>query len=106
MVVDPPRDQVLDRGAAAAIRNVRDLEPGRGIEERAGKVRRRTRAGRAVLHLVGIGLSVGDELREIIGGQRCARDQNHRLVYEQRDWGEIGGGVVTWIFVERLVLRR
>jgi hypothetical protein len=43
MVIDPPRDNVLDRGAAAAIRNVRDLEPGRGIQERAGKVRRRSR---------------------------------------------------------------
>ena len=32
MVVDPARDQVLDRGAASTIRNVRDLEPGRCIE--------------------------------------------------------------------------
>ena len=35
MVVDPTRDQVLDRCAAAAIRDVRDFETCLGIEERA-----------------------------------------------------------------------
>src|SRR6516162_2985535 len=78
-VVDLSRDQIRRHRSAAAIGNMRDVEL------------RRVRLG------------IGDELLQGIGRKILAREQHHRLLDEQRDWGEVGRRVVRQLLVERLV---
>jgi hypothetical protein len=51
LVINPARDQILHRRAAAAIGNVRDIDPDRRIEQRAGEMYRGACSARSVLHL-------------------------------------------------------
>src|SRR5262249_26838807 len=99
-----PRDQTRGPRPAATIGNVGDVEPGRAIEQRATEVSRGAPPGRAVLQLRRVRLGIGDELLQAVGGKILAREQHHRLLDEQRDRGEIGGGIVRQLFVKRLVV--
>jgi len=81
-----------------------DLDPGRGIEQRATEMGGRTHAGRAVLQLRGVRLRIGDELLQVVGWKILAREQHHRLLGEQRDRREIGRRAVRELLVKRLVV--
>src|SRR6516225_3901150 len=60
LIVDPARNQLLHRGAAAAVGNVRDVNPDRRIEPRTGEMDRGAHSGRAVLHLRLVRFRMGD----------------------------------------------
>jgi hypothetical protein len=47
---------------------------------------------------------VADELRQVIGGKLIVRDQQERLLDDERDWCEIGCGAVRWILGEQAAI--
>jgi hypothetical protein len=62
-------------------------------------------APRAELHLGLVRLGVSDELGQIVGRQILSRDEHEAHIGDQRDRGEVGGGVVERLARERLVER-
>jgi hypothetical protein len=64
----------LHRRAAATIGNVRDIDPDRCVEQRAGEMDRAAYTGRAVLHLGLVRFGIRDELLQIVSWQILARD--------------------------------
>ena len=58
----------------------------------------------AELHLVLIGLHVGDQLLQVVRRQAVAPDQHERQVDGEHDRDEIGGGIVGRLFEQGLVL--
>ena len=83
--VCPPM-QVGHRRRRALVRDVGDVEPGLGLEQRREQMRRRAEA-RAVVELARIGLGVGDELRDRL--RRHVRADHHD-VRQQRRGGDRG----------------
>src|SRR5262249_23144422 len=67
--LDVAAEQIVDSGAAAAIRHVDDVDPGFLARELAGEVVRGGGAGRAVVELAGIGSGIGDHVRDGLGGK-------------------------------------
>jgi hypothetical protein len=61
--------------------------------------------GRAVLHVLLIGFAIGDELLQILDRQILARDQQDRLLTDQRDGREVGHRIVERMLVVRLAMR-
>src|SRR5262245_28961943 len=49
-------------------------------------------------------LYVVDELRKIVGRKVLACSQHHGLFGEQGNWSEISGGVISQLFVDRLIV--
>ena len=99
-----PGDHVGHGRAAAAVRDMGDVEAGCDIEQSASEMGRGAHAGRAVLHLGSVRLPIGDELLQAVGGEILACDQHHRLLDEQSDRREIGDGIVRQLLVERGVI--
>jgi hypothetical protein len=61
LVVQAACNQVLHRLAAAAIRDMRGIDPGRRVEQHAGKVIGTAHSGRAVLQFLLVCFRVCDE---------------------------------------------
>ena len=68
--LDLAADQVGGRGRAAPIGDVDQVHPGHHLEELAGNVLRGAGAGRPVVDLARVGLGIGDEFGDRLGGDR------------------------------------
>src|SRR5262249_30558791 len=101
-VVDLSRDQICRHRSAAAIGNMRDVEPGRAIEQCATEMGRGAPPGRAVLQLRRVRLGIGDELLQGIGGEKHSRGEYPPPLDEQRGRGGNGGGGVMARFFKGL----
>jgi len=84
---------------------VGDIDADRQVHQHAGEVTGGTRPARAELHLRLVRARVGDELRQIAGGQILAREQQQRRLGDKHDRCEIGRRIVERRLVERLVCR-
>jgi hypothetical protein len=78
---------------------VGDVDPDREIDQQAGEVARRTRAARAELHLGLVRARVSDELRQVVGREILAREQQQRRLGDQRHRRKIVRRVVERGFV-------
>jgi hypothetical protein len=70
-----------------------------------GTVRGGAGAGRAEVQLALVGLGVGDEFLEIVGGQLLVGHEHQRHLGDQDDGIEVRGRIVLRLGIERLVLR-
>ena len=82
-------DRVGDRRRAAAIRHVQHLDAGHALEQRGAQMIGRAGPGRRIGDLAGIGLGVGDELRDRVRRHRRVHHHGVGHVGEQRDRREI-----------------
>ena len=73
---------IAKRRCAAVIGHVPGLDADRGVEQRAHEVGGRSRAGRTILHLRFVRLSVGDEFLQAVGRQILARNEREGLLRE------------------------
>jgi hypothetical protein len=69
-------------------------------EQHAGELHRGAGAGRTVFHRRLVGLGVGHEPLETVGGKIRTRQQRDRLLGDQRDRREVGRGIVERALVE------
>ena len=68
--LDPAGQEIGHDAGIAAIRHVHDVDAGGRLEQLAGEVNGRSRAGRPVAELSRIGLRQRDELLEVLRRQR------------------------------------
>ena len=61
-------------------------------------------ASRAELHFAPVGFRVGGELFQVGSRQILAGDQDVRTFGNQANRRKVGGCIVKWLFVERLIL--
>ena len=65
-----PADQIGKRERLAAVRDVDHVDAGHHLEQLAGDMERTPGAARRHVDLARIGLGIGDELRDRLGGKR------------------------------------
>src|SRR6185295_12832496 len=87
-VIDLAADQVVGDGAATPIGNVSYLDADPRVEQRTSKMRGRSDACRAVLHLRAVLFKQRDKLCEVVGSQILAAFEYHRLVRKESDRGK------------------
>jgi hypothetical protein len=96
-----PGQQILDRRRAAAIGHVQQVDLGHVLEELAAQMNRRARARRGERILAGIVARQLDQLRHRLGRHARAHDQQVGQRPQHGDRGEILGGIVRQLGVER-----
>ncbi len=102
-VVGPASNEVLHRGAATAVRYVRDIDAERGIEEIAKEMAGRAGSGRGILERRLVRLGVGREFPEVFHWQILAREQDRRLLGHESDGCQVIGKIVERALVQRLI---
>src|SRR5262249_10220924 len=100
LIVVAARHQILQSLRSAAIGNMCDVHPYGGVEQRAGKVWRRTGTTRAEVQLFLVLPRMGDELGKIADRQILARYQHGRRFGNESDRRKVGRRIVKWAPVE------
>src|SRR5947209_19043034 len=102
LIINKARNQILHGGAAATIRNVRNFDSDRRVEQQASEMSGRARARRAILHLVLIDSRVSNKFLQVVGGKRLSPDQNDWLFGDEPHWREVSGRIVQRVLIESL----
>ena len=97
-------DEVVRGRPATPIGNVGHVDADPRVEQRASKMRSRSNACRAVLHLRAVLFKQRDKFRKVVGGQVFAAFEHHRLVREERDRGEVAHRIIAALSVYRLIV--
>ena len=96
----PPGQHVGHRLRRALVGHVGDVDPGLDLEQRAEQMRRRAEP-RAEIQLAGVGLGVGDELRDRLGRHLVRHHHDMRQQREARDRREHLERIEAGVDVER-----
>src|ERR1044072_5031377 len=104
-VIDPAAPQILHRGRAATVGNVRHVDAERGVEQHRAQMHRCPDAGRGKRHLLLVLLGVVGEFLDVADGQIVAHDQHQRDVREQRHRLEVLAGIIERLLRQVLHLR-
>ena len=93
------------RGRSAAIRHVLDVHTGHHPEQLTRQMRRRADARRCHVDLPGIGLGVGEKLRDRRGRNRRMHDQHHGHAGDAGHRGDVAHEIEVQIRIQRSVDR-
>jgi hypothetical protein len=98
--VDMPGEQIGECRRAAAIRHMEQIDPSHRFEQLAVKMRRAADAGRRHQELAGIGLGIGDQLRDRPDRKRRPHHHDTGAVHHSGDRRDVTKHVEAQVRIE------